>query len=502
MELSPQLAEEIRLVWKKPLPDDISSPEYAELVNFLRQRRPDLLARLYAEVYGEENVQEVQQQLEARAKAREVVRAVGGEKDEKGRVVPSRTKGLLIIVGLGLLVLIPLGWYILAPVLFSGGSSKPQAQQPAPVQQEQAPATPPPPAEQPAPAEAPPPVTPPPAMPSETPPPPLPPVDQPPSYQEAQNQGGGQVQSSPPPPPPVPEGFAASTGAPGGSSGFVQELPKGTMDQLSPTSTPGSVSLGGVQGGVGNLGVPSSGSGVITNAVATGGAAFASPEQVFPEPEGPSPRKQDLVAQVNAERSIPNPAPRASAINARIEEEAKRLIEEVRPGQTIKARLEMGPVLGGGLTELPVLAKDSSGRLWFGTAKLAGQTGRVDILFDRVYMDGGFMPVQARALDLDGSYGVAATIQDLAPSLAADVLRAGISGVASYLQDLRNAQKVTVGPDGRLIISQEAPPLEYQVLGNVASLFQLPAQSSVVRVYRLDRGRQLEILVLGLGGGQ
>jgi len=235
--------------------------------------------------------------------------------------------------------------------------------------------------------------------------------------------------------------------------------------------------------------------------VASGGASFASQEQPEVE-EKPRPRGEELISQVNAERAISNPTPRASSILAKLEEEARRLVEEVRPGQTVRARLEVGPVLGGGLTELPALAKDSSGRLWFGTARLAGQTGRVDILFDRVYMGGGFMPVQARALDLDGSYGVAATIQDIAPSLAADILRASISGVASYLQDLRSAQKVTVGPDGRLIISQEAPPLEYQVLGNVASLFQLPAQSSVVRVYRLDRGRQLEILVLGLGEGQ
>lgn len=500
MNLSPQLQEEISLVWKKPLPDSTNSPEFAELVRFLRQRDPALLARLYTELFGESGVEEVEAQIQARTRAREVVEAVGGEKDERGRAVPSRTKGLLWGLALGFLLLIPAGWYILAPVLFSGPPPRPEEgtapSEPAPQQekvsvQQQEKVSVQPPVELPLPPAEPSQQTGPSPSSGVVPPPlPEPSPEVPPPYQEPQ------VSSSSPP---APTGQAASAPLPEGGGGFLSRGAEGSYERLTEVPLGGGQAAVSPSGAGGSLVSQSQGGGAVFASFSGGGQASFAQTSLEEVPSSASGTGSNLVREVDAERSLPEATPRLREVLATGGRfVAKTPSSDLRPGAMIKARLEAVPVLGGGLTEAPVLAKDVQGRLWLGVASLAGNTGRVQLSFDRVYLEEGFLALKATALDQDGAYGVRAEVQDLAPSMAADILRAGVSGLASYLEDLRNAKQVIIRDNG-LEVVKSAPSLEYQVLGNVASLFRLPSEGqSVVRVYRLPRGREIEILVLSM----
>lgn len=500
MNLSPQLQEEISLVWKRPLPDSTNSPEFAELVRFLRQRDPALLARLYTELFGESGVEEVEAQIQARTRAREVVEAVGGEKDERGRAVPSRTKGLLWGLALGFLLLIPAGWYILAPVLFSGPPPRPEEgtapSEPAPQQEEVSVQ---PPVELPLPPAEPSQQTGPSPSSGVVPPPlPEPSPEVPPPYQEPQGQGaeGAQVSFSSPP---APTGQAASAPLPEGGGGFFSRGAEGSYERLTEVPLGGGQAAVSPSGAGGSLVSQSQGGGAVFASFSGGGQASFAQTSLEEVPSSASGAGSNLVREVDAERSLPEATPRLREVLATGGRfVAKTPSSDLRPGAMIKARLEAVPVLGGGLTEAPVLAKDVQGRLWLGVASLAGNTGRVQLSFDRVYLEEGFLALKATALDQDGAYGVRAEVQDLAPSMAADILRAGVSGLASYLEDLRNAKQVIIRDNG-LEVVKSAPSLEYQVLGNVASLFRLPSEGqSVVRVYRLPRGREIEILVLSM----
>ncbi|HEX7021326.1 MAG TPA: hypothetical protein VF171_00615, partial [Trueperaceae bacterium] len=109
---------------------------------------------------------------------------------------------------------------------------------------------------------------------------------------------------------------------------------------------------------------------------------------------------------------------------------------------------------------------------------------------------GGTMPVEAVALSADGTPGLSATLRDMAPAAAQDLLRAAAGGVSRYVQNLADRQRVTIVGDRSVIEQTELPPLGAFVLGNIASLFDLPAdQTAVVRVAQIPPGTRLQLLV-------
>lgn len=168
----------------------------------------------------------------------------------------------------------------------------------------------------------------------------------------------------------------------------------------------------------------------------------------------------------------------------------------VTPGQQIPAKLATAvAALEGG--QVPVVA-ESEGAVWIGSASLDAAK-RVQVAFDRVVKDGQVTETQAIALNPQGVPGLEALLEEQTPSLASDILRAGLNGVSAYVQGLAGASSSTVLPGGGAVQSKEAPPLGVTLLGEIGKLFALPqGQASVVRLARVDKGTQILILV-GVG---
>ncbi len=496
MVLSEQLMQQIEAAWGKAVPGDMSRPEWAEMIRFLQVSHPELAARVYAEISGnaDEEVAEVHDQLQAQSRAKQVVQKAGGLKDEQGRVVPSRTKGLLWLFGLLGLALIPLSIWILGPVMASmfGGSP------PSAVSQPQ---------ESPKPEVAPPPVAPveQPTQPQpvETgaaasptlPPPPEQTTSDIPSYpQPAPASSAPPAPNLPPPPPPPPAGNAS-----------VAAFPKG--EQLAAASKPieGQYAVGAAVQPAGSYSPAAPSGGAVLSESRSTGASFAAASSAgaagfataTEAPSAPAPSPGEALKQeINAARNAQVGAPVNFA--DRLDQMVRRTVEDLRPGTVVAAEVVAAPLLAQGLNEAPVLLKDEQGRMWLGLARLAGASSRIELELSRVFVGrDGYLNVKARGLATDGTYAVAAKVEDVAPSLAPDLLRAAISGFSGYLSDLRNAQRFTLGPDGKVAVEKEAPPVEYQILGNIANLFNLPqGQAALVRVFRLERGQPVEILVL------
>lgn len=163
------------------------------------------------------------------------------------------------------------------------------------------------------------------------------------------------------------------------------------------------------------------------------------------------------------------------------------------PGQQIPAKLATEIVAPEG-AQVPVVA-DSEGASWIGTAGLDASR-RVQVVFDRVVQGGQVTELQAVALSPQGVPGVEPILEEQAPSLASDTLRAAMNGVSAYVQGLAGASSSTVLPSGGAVQSKEAPPLGLTLLGEVGKLFALPqGQSSVVRLARVEKGTPVLILV-------
>lgn len=147
---------------------------------------------------------------------------------------------------------------------------------------------------------------------------------------------------------------------------------------------------------------------------------------------------------------------------------------------------------------VPVLA-ESEGTLWIGVATLT-DSKRIEIAFNQVVQHGQAVPIQALAFDIQGVPGLEATIEEQAPSLASDMLRAAMSGISTYVQGLAQAGTSTVLPGGGAVQNKEAPPLGITLLGEVGKLFALPqGQAMVVRLARVARDTPIQIVV-GVGG--
>ena len=145
------------------------------------------------------------------------------------------------------------------------------------------------------------------------------------------------------------------------------------------------------------------------------------------------------------------------------------------------------------------MVAESEGAVWIGVASLDAAR-RVQGAFDRVVKDGQVGEVQAMALTPQGVPGLEAALEEQTPSLASDILRAGLNGVSAYVQGLAGASSSTVLPGGGAVQSKEAPPLGITLLGEIGKLFALPqGQASVVRLARVDKGTPILILV-GVGG--
>lgn len=166
------------------------------------------------------------------------------------------------------------------------------------------------------------------------------------------------------------------------------------------------------------------------------------------------------------------------------------------PGRTYTARLNFQLVVAEGGSS-PVVLEGADGSIFTGTAKLDPALGRVMVDLDTAYLHGKAYPIKAMVYD-NGQLGLSGQIREEAPTLAQDIIRATASGFSRYVDLLSKQSSVSVLPGGGMMSSQQAPPLEYVLLGEVGRLFSVPdTRKSLVRLAQVDQGKVVQVLFLG-----
>ncbi len=173
------------------------------------------------------------------------------------------------------------------------------------------------------------------------------------------------------------------------------------------------------------------------------------------------------------------------------------------PGQQVPAVLATGVLTIEGVAA-PVVAvspEDWCGAppcptvYWIGSATI-GPTKRLEVRFDRATLEGRDLPVQALALEpADKVYGLVAEVREEAPTVASDLLRAALSGVAEWSRLVAGRKDVVTLPDGRTIETTPEPRVEDLIAGRVANLFGVaPTQKALIRVAKVPAGKPILIL--------
>lgn len=134
---------------------------------------------------------------------------------------------------------------------------------------------------------------------------------------------------------------------------------------------------------------------------------------------------------------------------------------------------------------------------FIGTARLLGGN-RVIINFQRVVTPTGVVDLEAIALSAEYTTSIPATIRDETPTIAPDLVRASLNGVAAYADILSNATRVTMDGSGNRTEETLIPDLPSLIAGNAAKALGLPqSATTVVRLAEIDPGTPV-VIAIGL----
>lgn len=143
---------------------------------------------------------------------------------------------------------------------------------------------------------------------------------------------------------------------------------------------------------------------------------------------------------------------------------------------------------------VPAVAESEAG-IWVGTAQPNPETGRMDVVFDRLIRDGRTYQVQALAYDPAYQLGLSGAVQDRSPAFLQDVMRSALNGLNTYAQGLASAGRTTI-QGGVAVQDRNAPPLAAVLAGQIGQLFQLPqGNQSVIRTMRIERDTPLLVML-------
>ena len=167
----------------------------------------------------------------------------------------------------------------------------------------------------------------------------------------------------------------------------------------------------------------------------------------------------------------------------------------------MEAKLVTGAILLANSTQ-PVVAKANANwcndpvcpeLIFIGTANYRSGN-RTDLSFNQMVFDGTAQQTSSIAIDNDNAVGLPVNLSDTTPTLAQDLARGALSGVASYANALANQTKITSSTAG-IIEQSTVPAIENFVLGNLAKLFSTQAeQTAVVRIAELKADTPLTII--------
>ena len=167
----------------------------------------------------------------------------------------------------------------------------------------------------------------------------------------------------------------------------------------------------------------------------------------------------------------------------------------------VKASLVTGAILLPNSTQ-PVVAKANPNwcskttcpdLVFIGTANYKSGN-RTELSFNQVVFDGSAQQTSSFAIDEDRSVGLPVNLSDTTPTLAQDLARGALSGVAGYANALANQTTITTSSSG-VIEQSSVPAIENFVLGNLAKLFSTQAeQTAVIRIAELKADTPLTIV--------
>ncbi|MCL6569354.1 MAG: hypothetical protein K6T35_10880 [Meiothermus silvanus] len=136
------------------------------------------------------------------------------------------------------------------------------------------------------------------------------------------------------------------------------------------------------------------------------------------------------------------------------------------------------------------------GYVFFGVASL-DRAGRLQMQFDRAYKGKTAYVVRAIALDERGVAGIPAQVSEQTPNLLTNLLRGAATGLVSYIDFYAKSSSTTILPGGGVASSNTPPPLGLTILSGSAKQIAAPPDStSVVRVWSLDPGTKMQILIV------
>ncbi|GGJ48135.1 hypothetical protein [Deinococcus roseus] len=171
-------------------------------------------------------------------------------------------------------------------------------------------------------------------------------------------------------------------------------------------------------------------------------------------------------------------------------------------GQMIPARiaLNLDVPIGGAI---PAMLYGEDGAVWFGVAYVDA-TKRVQVELQSVLQGSTEIPIQGRVADMDYTWGMNAKFTDVAPDIANQILRAGISSVAGYVNQLANQRDIQMSTGNGLNVASstgQVPPLSLMLAGNISSLFSLPEDQKTPFISIAHTNRdQPALIVFGVSG--
>ena len=178
-------------------------------------------------------------------------------------------------------------------------------------------------------------------------------------------------------------------------------------------------------------------------------------------------------------------------------------LSPIRSGLFFKARLVTGVLASPGLTSPVLIEADPN---WCGSAKcepllLLGlatlaANGRAVVVFTQGVLNGQAVPLDATAFDAsDRQFGIKGQVMDIAPALAADLIRAGFGGLADWVKALNNQTAITNLPGGGTATSFQAAPFWSYALGRIGQTVA-PPQDATALVRAVVADADKEVLVL------
>jgi hypothetical protein len=175
----------------------------------------------------------------------------------------------------------------------------------------------------------------------------------------------------------------------------------------------------------------------------------------------------------------------------------------VPPGLFFRAKLITGLLASPGLAS-PVLLEAEPN--WCGTGRCAplrllglatlAANGRATVVLSQAFLDGTPVEADAVAFDFaDKGFGLQGQVLDIAPALAADLIRAAVGGLADWVRALNNQTTVTVLPGGGAATSFQAAPLWAYALGRIGQTVAPPSEATaLVRAVVVGAGAEVYIL--------